>query len=238
MKQIVAAVLLSIFAAGSALAADVELPSAPSGYYPAVQPVNWSGVYVGLNGGYALGYSNWSNSGVSTGNFGTKGGLFGGTLGVNFTSGLSGFLVGAEGDFDWSWLSGSSSVAACGALGAPAGASCTTAANWLSTARLRLGYVLNRVLIFGTGGAAITDTLVGLSPGPLQSVTGAHLGWAAGGGIEYAVTDYLTAKVEYLYAYFGTTSCPAATNCGALTTDAISRAESVVRGGINYKFTW
>jgi outer membrane immunogenic protein len=242
MHRIATAILISIFAASSALAADLELPksppSAPSGYFPAVSPVNWSGIYVGVNGGYAFGNSNWSNAGVSTGNFNTQGALVGGTLGINYTTGLSGFLVGLEGDFDWSWLSGASSTAACVGIGAAAGMACATKANWLSTGRLRVGYVLNRVLLFGTGGAAISDTQVGLTPGTLQSVAGPQLGWTAGGGIEYAITDDWTAKAEYLYVNFGTTSCPAMTNCGALISASISRAENVVRGGINYKFTW
>ena len=243
MKQIFVTAMLFIFGAGQVLAADLELPALPpippSNYYPVTQPVNWSGVYFGINGGYSVGNSAWSNAGVSTGNFGTEGALVGGTLGVNYADGLAGFLFGVEGDFDWSWLNGSSSVAACVGIGAPAGSACATKSDWLITGRARVGYVFNNFLIFGTGGAASTDFKVGLNPpGVFQSVTGPQLGWTAGGGIEYAFANYLTAKLEYLYLDFGTTSCPSGTTCGTLTAASVSRAENIVRGGINYKFTW
>jgi outer membrane immunogenic protein len=242
MRQTVVVAMLFVFGAGGALAADLELPTSlpmpPSSYYPVMQPVNWSGVYFGVNGGYAIGVSDWGNAGASTGDFNTKGALVGATLGINYTDGLAGFLIGAEGDFDWSWLNGSSSIAACVGIGAPAGTACATKSNWLSTGRGRVGYTFRNFLIFGTAGVASSDFQVGLQPGGVQSVTGPQLGWTAGGGIEYAFADYLTAKLEYLFVDFGTISCPASTGCGDLTTASISRTESVIRGGINYKITW
>ncbi len=243
MKQIIVAAILFLSGAAQSLAADLELPaSAPmpaSSYYPITQPLNWSGFYFGINGGYAAGNSDWSNAGVSTGNFGTKGGLLGATFGINFTDGLAGFLFGVEGDFDWSNLNGSSSIPACVAIGAPAGSACATKSDWLSTGRGRVGYVFRNFLIFGTGGAAISDPKGGFSPpGILTSITGPQLGWTAGGGIEYAFTDYLTAKLEYLFVDFGSMSCPSGTTCGNLTAASVSRSENLVRGGINYKITW
>ena len=57
---------LSLLGAGRARAADLPLPGGapipPSSYYPVSPPINWGGVYIGLNGGYGLGQSNWSNS--------------------------------------------------------------------------------------------------------------------------------------------------------------------------------
>ena len=135
MKPIVATVLLSLVSVGRAAAADLELPAplppiAPAGYY---RPVNWGGIYFGINGGYGLGGSTWTNAGVSTGSFETNGFLLGGTFGINYAPVGSGFVFGVEGDLDWSSLDGSSSSAACGGLGAPVGAACETKSDWLST---------------------------------------------------------------------------------------------------------
>ena len=63
-------------------------------------------------------------------------------------------------------------------------------------------------------------------------------GWTAGGGVEFAFTPNLTAKIEYLYVDLGNQSCGQA-NCrrnilAPLTT--VSLTENVVRAGINYKF--
>jgi outer membrane immunogenic protein len=63
-----------------------------------------------------------------------------------------------------------------------------------------------------------------------------QIGWTAGGGVEYAFTPNLTAKVEYLYVDLGTMSC--STSCGVATGTpiSVSLTENVVRAGINYKF--
>jgi len=65
--------------------------------------------------------------------------------------------------------------------------------------------------------------------------SGTNTGWTFGGGVEHALTDHFTVKLEALYADFGTKSA-ASTRCGcgfgfqAKTTAAIGRL------GLNYKF--
>lgn len=170
MKPIAVAIILSLLSAGGALAADVELPAslpASRPIYPVAAPIDWSGIYFGINGGYGFGNSNWTNAGLSTGNFNTNGFLLGGTLGVNYMTG-GGFIFGLETDFDWSTNNGTSSTAACAGLGAALGEGCASRSDWLSTARGRAGYAFNRFFIYGTAGAAIADVKVGLNPGIFQ----------------------------------------------------------------------
>ncbi len=242
MWRIAAAVVLLVLAAVPALAADMEVPplaapAPPNSYYPARAPLSWGGGYFGVNGGYALGINNWTNAGVSTGNYTFNGALLGGTAGLNF-AGYGGFVFGVEGDMDWSSQKGSSSAAACFAIGAPAGTSCTGKAEWLSTARARVGYAFDRVLVFGTAGAAIGDLEAGLNPPGEYDNLAPRAGWTAGGGIEYAFADFLTAKVEYLYIDFAHVACPQAGTCGSASNVSILFTESVIRAGVNYKFTW
>src|SRR6516225_4025108 len=112
---------LSLLGAERARAAELPLPGGapypapPSSYYPVSPPVNWGGVYIGLNGGDGLGQSNWTDSSGSTGNFAVNGGVFGGTLGINYAGFGDWVLLGFEGDFDWSGASGS---AGCSVLDA------------------------------------------------------------------------------------------------------------------------
>jgi outer membrane immunogenic protein len=237
---IVVAALLSVIGAVHALAADIEVPTAPppsvpASYFP--PPVDWGGLYLGVNGGYTFGTSVWTNGAHSTGNFNANGGLAGGTIGINYANG-GGFLFGFEVDADWSGLLGSSSIAACTTLGAPAGTACETKSAWLSTGRLRVGYAFNRFLFFGTAGAAIGDFEVGLNPPGSFLRLPVELGWTAGGGIEYAFTSYLTAKVEYLFVDLGKISCPLDSTCGPLQAASVSLTENLVRAGLNYKFSW
>ena len=243
----VVAMLLSLMTAVRAMAADVALPApppnAPTNYYPATAPVNWGGIYLGVNGGYGFGSSNWTNAGVSTGGFTTDGAVVGGTIGINYAT-YGGLMFGVEGDLDWSALQGSSSIAACAGLGGvTTGAACETKSEWLSTARVRVGYAFNRILIFATAGAAIGDLQVALNPPATFLSVGPQLGWTAGAGIEFAFTDNWTAKVEYLYVDLGTVSCPVGDSCpqanaAGVSTASVSLTESLVRAGVNYKFSW
>ena len=132
IRRIAVAVMASLCSAVPALAADMEIPPAaapvpPNSYYPARPPLSWGGGYFGVNGGYALGSNNWTNAGVSTGDFALNGALLGGTAGLNF-AGYGGFVFGVEGDMDWSSQSGSSSATACVGISAGMLAAGTTCA--------------------------------------------------------------------------------------------------------------
>jgi len=256
MKRITAAVVLlfSVIAADGVRAADMPLPPASAPAPPAVYPAysalyDWRGFYVGLNGGYGFGTSSWGGdpnktSGLtSTGNFRTRGFLAGGTIGGNFQAGA--FVFGIEADLDWQSLKGSSSSAYCTGLstgsGKPAaGLSCQTQSDWVGTTRGRVGYAIDRALFFVTGGAAVADILTGLTNQSLQKTAG-QFGWTVGGGIEIGLADMWTAKVEYLYIDFNNASCNVTPACGfnakAFPNDTVKLSESVVRAGINFKFT-
>ena len=116
------------------------MPPAPA-YYPVAAVYGWGGGYVGINGGYAFGQSEWSDpfnpSGTSSsGHFNVNGGLVGVTMGVSGQWG--GWVFGVEGDFDWQGLSGSSNSAFCtsiflspAALSPAGGLSCKTQSNWI-----------------------------------------------------------------------------------------------------------
>lgn len=74
--------------------------------------------------------------------------------------------------------------------------------NWFGTLRGRAGFAMDRALIYATGGAVYGGGTY------KELITPAHdsyarLGWTVGGGVEYAVTDSLSIKAEYLYANFG-----------------------------------
>ena len=159
MKRILWAGAFALVAGGQALAADLPppppAPRAPATYVPIAVPVyNWSGIYIGVNGGYGFGTSNWSSSLAfgSTGNFNTNGWLAGGTVGANYEF-WGGAVLGVEGDWDWTNLKGTSGAAPCRATPGH-GTGCQTSSNWLGTVRGRAGWAFDRVLLYGTGGVA------------------------------------------------------------------------------------
>ena len=174
---------------------------------------NWTGFYVGINGG-----AGWGTSNVATapsGSFNTSGGLVGGTVGYNWQMGQT--VFGLEGDLDWTNLRGSG---VCGAT------TCETRNDWLSTARGRIGYAFNRFLPFISGGAAFGDIKNNVTGSGTATQT--KVGWTLGGGVEAAIAGPWTAKVEYLYADLGR-------GASVLGADA-SFKTNIVRAGINYRF--
>ncbi len=232
MKRILIAGAFALAAGGQALAADLPQPGpppprAPSTYVPVTAPgYNWSGFYLGINGGYGFGQSNWTPTGFTpTGTFSTSGFLAGGTLGANYQMGA--FVLGIEGDGDWTNLSGS--ITCTGSV------TCQTSSNWLATARGRIGYAFDRILLYGTGGGA-AGNIKAYNSFTSGTDSNTEYGWTAGAGIEFAFAQNWTAKVEYLYVDLANGACNA--SCPGFAPVAVSFTESLVRAGINYKFSF
>src|SRR5450830_555698 len=103
------AVASVVASAMSAQAADLPGRSNSPSFYkaPSELPFNWTGFYVGMNGGYAWGLSSWSDPavGADSGSFNTSGGLVGGQLGYNWQTGA--VVLGVETDADWMSVKGS-----------------------------------------------------------------------------------------------------------------------------------
>ncbi|MFZ0846157.1 MAG: outer membrane protein [Pseudolabrys sp.] len=217
MKRLVLAgigALAAMTTIGSANAADLSRRPMPAKAPAYVQAYNWTGGYVGINGGYGFGRSDTSIP-FATGGFNTSGGVVGGTVGYNWQMGQT--VFGLEGDLDWTHIRGN---AACGI------ANCETRNDWLGTARGRLGYAFDRFLPFVTGGAAFGDIKNTIST--VGSSTANKAGWTVGGGLEAALTGPWTAKVEYLYVDLGR---------GASLAGADTRFNTnLVRAGVNYRF--
>lgn len=217
MKKILLA-SAGVLALGAVAASAADLPrhrtmpeKAPVYVQP---PYNWTGLYIGLNGGGGWGRSAYS--GALSSSFDLSGGLVGGTLGYNWQMGQ--VVLGLEGDGDWSDIRGS---------GPCAGTTCETRNNWLATARGRLGYAFDRFLPYVTGGAAFGDIKTSVTG--LGNTTTTRAGWTAGGGLEVAIAGPWTAKVEYLHVDLGSTSTVVP---GA---NANFRSD-IVRAGVNYRF--
>jgi outer membrane immunogenic protein len=222
MKRLCLAAIALAALGGAAAAAD--LSPAPQPYYPKAPafvpaPVyNWTGFYLGINGGGGFGSSSWN----STGSRNISGGLVGGTVGYNYQFGQA--VVGVEGDIDWADINGSTTTTC------PLG--CNTSDTWLSTVRGRIGYAAGHFMPYVTGGAAFGDIRAS-APG-FATATDTATGWTLGGGLEGAIAGNWTAKAEYLYVDLGSFNC--GLNCGAGATNNVSFHANVLRAGLNYRF--
>jgi outer membrane immunogenic protein len=225
IKTIVAGcfAVAALVVAQSATAADLSVAPLYKAPPPALAPAyNWSGFYLGVNGGGGWGHSYWD---TSADRVGLSGGLAGGTAGYNWQFGNA--VLGIEGDIDWANLKGTNSSTLC-----PAG--CSTSDTWLSTVRGRAGYAFGGVLPYVTGGLALGD-IRAATPG-FAGASETNAGWTAGGGIEFGLTGNWSAKAEYLYVDLGRFNC--GVSCNGLPTDNVSMHDNVVRAGVNYRFGW
>jgi outer membrane immunogenic protein len=237
--------LLTLFAAAglgtamaqAASAADMSLPP----IYKAPPPAyfTWTGWYVGLNGGGGWGQTSHTATfgaagapPLTTGNFNTSGGLAGGTIGYNYQLGQ--WLVGAEADLDWANIRGTfnGTVPVAGAA-----FSLSSQLNWLDTTRMRLGWVWDHALFYGTAGAAVggvtttasaSAAIAGLGATATAADTQTRFGWTAGAGVEYAFNNYLSGKVEYMYVNLGTQT--------QINVDSVKFNTNIVRAGVNLHF--
>ena len=188
----------------------------------------WTGFYVGAQAGYLQGTGSNADLCVSanvegptegclgSGEIGPTGGFdigdnnmdgvtAGGYIGYNYR--IDSIVLGLEGDFNWDNANGNNSV--LGEL------SYDTSLNWDASVRARLGYVVDeRALLYVTGGpswvdAEVSSNLCGIirseSPGGNFNCgdSSTEFGWQLGAGAEYAITEHLSMKAEYLHGWYG-----------------------------------
>ncbi|MFY7948785.1 MAG: outer membrane protein [Gemmatimonas sp.] len=207
---------IGLVAAGAASAADL-----PSRKGPVVAPVyapvfTWTGFYVGVNAGYGFGNVNAGAfvlpRRVSIGNI--DGFIGGGQVGYNYQMGQ--FVVGLEADIQGADLKASNAF----------GDRIKT--EYFGTVRGRVGFAFDRFMPYITGGWAYGNVKTSIA-GIGSSDTSHTGGYAVGAGVEYAFTNNLTAKVEYLYVDLGEKNFRA-------TGVKVGTDFSVIRAGLNYKF--
>jgi len=219
---------------------------------------NWTGPYAGVHLGYGRGNADTNVDPLPPGIPGDQapstlgphpGGVVGGVqAGYNYQMGC--FVVGIEADFSGSGMSGSQSVSPVilgGGVSVPGVISTHENTNWFGTLRPRLGYTVKpNALIYATGGLAYGDVSYSAStdfgPGFVSypaSLSTTKVGWALGGGVEYAVSRRWTVKAEYLYMDLGSESAigngvplnPPFTEGYTWKTTA-----NIFQIGMNYKF--
>lgn len=232
MRIITLLAMLIMAATGSAArAADLKHER----YAVTGDTYSWEGFYAGIHGGVADGQAITAAKGTPDQLM--DGAAYGVQVGYNRHL-LSGLVLGFEldasiGDMgdtvkDGNYITQDGEV------------------NLFGTARLRLGYAVDRWMIYGTAGAAWMDGSTGEqcpkgAPFGHCKKAGAYdeqdnffqFGWAAGGGIEFALLENVTLRAEYLHLDFGTVEHELGPKASARE---ISREADVIRGGLNYRF--
>jgi outer membrane immunogenic protein len=265
ISSLLAVAALATCSAGTAMAADLPMRSPPPApFYPA--PIfTWSGFYAGVNAGanFDVGGGNSFENGFATipGAVPTGFGPFrngksgvgfvgGGQIGYNIQNGM--FVYGIEADIDYFGSNARSRTFADNNV-FPGGSLTLSGRNtdgYLGTVRGRLGVAaFDRTLLYVTGGLAYGDygantrlahfanaantTGIDFTSGGSST----RVGYALGAGVEYAFTQNVSGKLEYLYTDIGSRTY----NLTNPTTPAFISVKSngtaqLARVGLNYKF--
>ncbi|MBT9289593.1 outer membrane protein [Prosthecodimorpha staleyi] len=231
------AVLAGMFGfVGSASAADLLAPARAPVAAPSVSgacaAARFSGFYAGVNAGGVQHASTWTDVDYDWygGSMAHKetGGTAGVQVGYNYT--FCNTLVGAEADLNWSGTKAKT--------GYESGyVTIAKKMEAFGTARLRAGAVLDQSLFYMTGGLAWAKTAyswaeTGDPDDSWKNIGSSRMGWVAGAGIEHALTDRISVKVEGLYMDLGKDS---AKNAYGYTMQVATKA-TVGRIGLNYRF--
>ena len=251
MKKIAFTVSTAFAALALATAAQAADMTAPATY-------DWTGFYLGANAGIS-----WNNSGVDN-NFDVDGDgindlnnkiegdqtafTAGGIVGYNYQ--IDQIVLGVEADFNYLGFSDSNSrsvdVIGLDGIDTITGKS-SFEADWFGTIRGRLGYAIDNVLIYGTGGLAyghmsadgkVTASLAGDTVGTWKGSTDStNWGWTVGGGMEYGIDNW-SLGLEYLYVDLGSGEWNGNNDLfdGSRLKGDADYAFSTVRATVKYRF--
>jgi outer membrane immunogenic protein len=246
----VLAAAMDLGSAQLALAADMPVNAQPFLPPRAVVHNDWSGCYVGLQGGGGWGRTEFTNT-INTTAFGDlspgdslttdthSGFIGGGQVGCNYQ--LAFWVFGVEGSFAAANIKGDlhNTVFGNPLVGAPDDVF-TTKINSIGTVTGRVGYAWNNWLLYAKGGYAganvefsVSDTN-GFNQGSGSETTW-RSGWTAGTGLEYGITPNWIIGIEYDYINLGTASYDVGGSGGSYAFDVQPRIHQVI-GRFSYKF--
>lgn len=221
--------------AALALVGSIGVAQAGDGYGEA-RGFTWTGFYAGVHGGVATGdtsgRTDFGGFGTVNSDYDMSGGIWGGHIGYNHQRGQ--VVFGAEAT--WSALDMQGDTG-CGLL-----ATCRRSTDWLATAVGRLGYAMDRAMVYGLAGVAWGEVETNSDAfGLLEfSGSGTHVGWVAGVGLEYAITPRLLARVEYNHVDLGSERHDLDVSIGGTTVGTVPSdvdlSADIVKVGVSWKF--
>jgi outer membrane immunogenic protein len=265
MKRLLAAIALAAMPVVGASAADLSLPLKS----PAAPAFSWSGFYVGGNAGGVWGNERNSQTvsapppflAVDTGAISSsasqsfKSGNATGGVQAGYNYQYGNWVFGGEVDFEYLGLRGANSSSTAfpstlpgGAVGPPTAffnTATSVSADWLFTARPRIGWAVQNWLLYVTGGLAVgresfSQSIAILAPFVENtSFATTRAGWTVGAGVEYAIARNWSIRGEYLHVDLGTVNTTGTLTpafAGLTQTGTVRVTTEIARGGLNYHF--
>lgn len=239
MKKLLLATggLFALFGmAAPASAADLPVKAPPP---PVVAPIyNWSGFYIGANGGWGQTRNCWDfqlvgGTFVGDGCRGRSGGVAGGQIGYRWQANQ--FVFGLEAQGDWADLTNTRVSLLNRAF------AMRSKTNGIGLFTGQIGWAWDAALLYVKGGAAVTNNRFSVHSAinelELASVSSTRWGGTVGVGFEYGFAQNWSAGIEYDHLFMGnsnhnTFALPAL----AVASSRIKQDMDMVTVRVNYRF--
>ncbi len=242
MKKILLGAASLIALAAPASAADLAARPYTKAPPMVAAMYDWSGFYIGINGGYGSSHKCWDLLAVPAGPVvpnhahgchDATGGTVGGQIGYRWQTGA--FVFGLEGQGNWADFSGSNVNLVFPAV---------TNRSRIDSFGLitgQVGYAWNNVLGYVKGGAAVVgdkyNSFVTATGAAVDSATETRWGAAIGAGLEIGFAPNWTVGFEYNHLFMGDRNLNAVTPAGAFSaTDRIRQDVDLGLVRVNYKW--
>ncbi len=237
-RSLLASTALCAILVSGAFASDLPTMKGPPPA-PVPPPVfSWTGFYIGGNiggvwtsdGVVDLDPGNYGNIPGNSNTLGLAGFLGGVQAGYNYQ--VQRFVLGVEGDLDWTSARGSFTNFLYSE-----NARHSASLPFFGDLRARAGVAFDRFLPYITGGVVFADlnnSLVDYNYPFSVNRGSSATGWTIGAGVEYAIDNHWSVKGEYLYMQF-----PDATATyfnGTPYSFKIKDSAQLARVGLNYRF--
>lgn len=218
-----------LFTSATIFAALATAPCMQAADMSSAPAVDWTGFYIGAQGSWISANVTDTYDLVTPFNFSANGLQGGPVAGYNYQSGN--MVLGLEGDVNFGNVS---ATALCNGASVPvcagSGTNPTFNLRTTGTVRGRIGYAVDQVLFYGTGGVGFANVSVS---DPLQGGTDGktHVGFVAGAGAEWMITQGASLRLEYLYSRYPTINYALVS-----TPDSIGFDGHSVRAALNFHF--
>lgn len=184
---------------------------------------DWTGLYAGVQVGYAVGTGKFDDmynyqpdsEGGGINRYTAEPDLLGwlGGAHVGYLHQFDALVVGAESDLNWSGVSGNGYFFYHnnleGTIDGPSAENVQMDFLWDGSSRVKAGLAMDQLLAFATAGVAYAQ--VDITDHRDYGDSGIHdfkgtanlLGWTAGAGLSYALSDNIVLTGEYRYTSYG-----------------------------------
>jgi len=233
---LVTASFVALSFAAPAMAADLRAPAPAYTKAPAAMPValyDWSGFYVGLNGGGGWSHDCRTRFSGTTQCQDASGGTFGGQIGYRWQA--ANWVFGLEGQGNWADISGRGYQVPNSTGGRTFGSKIES----FGLITGQVGYAWNNVLLYVKGGAAVVDSKFDFrySSGDLYAA-GSDTRWGGtiGAGLEFGLAQNWTLGVEYNHIFLSGRGVDMNYVGGGFDTYPVKQDIDMALVRLNYKF--